>query len=405
MNPHKIVKKRILREWRKKYQIWRTAVDWTVALYILLPLAAWGVHEYQLLWERVPNYVTQIPFSFLLVICYLFAWSGTLRVYVEEADQLFLNNGNWVGEIMKWGLRYSILGSFTTTVFFFFLLAPLLLQHYQLTNIQLLELTLLTFLFKVILGSLKQLLSLSCTGLKFFIFDRMLLVLVGLLFVFSVSKALNFPAPFNDLLLLICAGYAVKGRLEKKGAFLADVEREKKEKLKHIGFLLDLAGTKVKKPKGQRKWPWLFLKSRLLFRQRNAVNGLVEVMLKSTLRNGTNLGQYVMFVLIGVLIMVELPVDWGWLIGVVLVFMLMNLVGLYWKEVLAAEFLCMFSWSQEDKFCAAQKFLFLMSLPGSLLISFMVGWQILSWTGGLAGLVLGTGLVYYLRCKVALYLV
>lgn len=406
MSPSKLFSKRLSAELKFQFSIWRTTIDWTVALYIVLPAIALGINQYLLWWKNTPRWLNVLPPDLLFAICFLFAWSGSIRIFLQEADQLFLlNQKYWLKKIMKYGLIYSSFLYFILSVFFFLFLAPFILQHYQFSPIQIFILFSITFLSKVFLGLIKQLLSIRFHGWRQFVSIRGMMVLGSLLFITVIPKILNNPIMFlaTILLLFIAIGMLSMKRLKYKGSFFVDVAREQSEKLKYINFLLGFSGVNIKKPHKQRKRPWLFPRSNIIFKKRNAVNGLVELCLKSTLRNKQRLWNYLQFVFICLLIVLSVSGSIKWLIWLVLAFILVNFVGLYWKESLASEFIQLFYWKHKDKHLALRKFLFIMTFPGFLLISLMAGFQTFSWMGALLILPVCIGVVFYICRIVAFY--
>lgn len=408
MSPGKLFAKRLFAELKFQFSIWRTTIDWTVALYIVLPAIALGINQYLLWWESPPRWLNLLPVEVLFASCFLFAWSGTIRLFLQEADQLFLLNQKlWLKIIMKYGLIYSFSAAFLLGVFFFALLAPFVLQHYQFSQIQMFILFSITFLTKVFLGLAKQLLSLLLYGWQQFVVIRGMLVLGSLLFVILIPPILNNFIMFLAavLLLFIATGMLSIKRLNYKGSFFADVAREQSEKIKYVSFLLALSGVNIKQPKKQRKRPWLFRSSGIIFKKRNAVNGLVELCIKSTVRNTTRLGQYLLFLCLCGLIILSFEGSMRWLIWLALAFIFVNFVGLYWQESLASEFMQLFPWQPEEKHLALRKFLFSMTLPGFLSISLMAGFQAYSCLGALLIVPVCIVVVFYSCRIVAFYLV
>jgi len=81
---------RIIADWNYQYQVWRTAVDWIVALYIVIPFSTGFIYYHLSWWRAVPWWLDYIPLNALAAIMLVFTWSGTIRIFVEGADQLFL---------------------------------------------------------------------------------------------------------------------------------------------------------------------------------------------------------------------------------------------------------------------------------------------------------------------------
>ncbi|GAV22263.1 membrane protein [Carboxydothermus pertinax] len=182
------------------------------------------------------------------------------------------------------------------------------------------------------------------------------------------------------------------------------MEREKNLRFRLASFFLSFSVKDIKKPKNQRLRPWLFPRSNLLFKKRTPQNGLVELGIKAVLRDNQSLKEYFQVLLLCVLIVVTVPVNLKGLVLLALAFIWVNYVGLYWQEITKAPFLQMFAWKREDKALALQKFLFLMSLPGVLLLSLIVGYQTFAWIGTLLVIPISIVLVFYLCKFVTFYL-
>jgi ABC-2 type transport system permease protein len=373
----------------------------------MITAIALGIEQYLAWWKNPPHWLNLLPASLLFAACFLFAWAGTTWIFLQEGDQLFLfNQKHWLKKIMWYGLIYSFARDLLLSLFFVLLLAPFLLVHYQFLLIQLIVLFSLTFLTKILLGLAKQLLTLRFQGWRQFLAVRGILLVGSLLFITLVPSILNNLTMYviSILFFFIASGTLSVQRLNYRGSFYIDVAREQSERLKYVNFLLGFTGVNVKKPKKQRKSPWLFPHSNLIFKKRNAVNGLAELCIKVTLRNGRRLVEYMQFVFIYLLIILAIPGSLKGLIWLVLAFVFVNFVGLYWKECLASEFIQQFSWHSEDKHLALRKFLFIMTLPGFLLTGFIGAFQLISWLGAFFILPLGIALVFYICRIVAFYI-
>lgn len=407
MTPRKLFLKRLTADWRFKYGIWKTTIDWTVALYIVLPALAFGIHQYLLWWEMPLSWLYLVPRELFFAICYLFAWSGSLRIFLEEADQIFLlHQKKWLKLIIKQGLIYSFSIYFLFSIVFFILLAPFLLQHYHFSHTYFISLFLITLLLKIFLGLVKQFLTLRYNGWKKFIMMRGILVLGSVLFMGIISNVLNnYTASFITMLFLAIFSIILTViRINLTGSFLADVAQEQSQKLKYVSFLLNYSGTSTKKPRKQRIRPWLFYHSNLIFKKRTPINGLVELCIKAVLRNNKSLWEYLQITIISVLVVLSIPGSIKLLIWLVLAFVWVGFVSLYWKEIMASDFLQMFKWKPEDRVLALQKFLFLITLPGFLLLSIIMGFQTFSWIGAFFLVPISSILLFYICRRATFYL-
>ncbi|MFA5537203.1 MAG: ABC transporter permease [Bacillota bacterium] len=399
INPARLFAKRLFSELKFKFNMWRVVIDWTVALYIVIPALIVGIRQYLLLWQGPPDFLEMIPLSVLYFFCYFFAWSGSIRIFLREGDQLFLlNKEKWIKKIMTYGLVYSYGLNLFLTAFFFGLLAPIIFKHYHFILNQTIILFLITYLARNALGLTKQLISIRLTGWRRFLVTRATMIFAILFFILLVPYTVDSYIYATSTVVFLAASTVLLSikRLNFKYSFFADVAREQVEKTKYVGFLLSISGINVKKAKKQKKTPWLFRHSNKIFKKRTPANSLVEVNLKSLLRNKERLLQFFQFFLICFLVILTIPGEAKWFIWIALAFVFTNFVGLYWRESLNSEFLQLFSWKPESQRMALKKFLFIIMLPSFLIIAFFGGLQ--SFSGLQAFMVL-------LPCGAAIYVI
>ncbi|HEY8911047.1 MAG TPA: ABC transporter permease [Desulfosporosinus sp.] len=156
---------RIISGWKYQYQVWRTAVDWIVALYIVIPFSAIFIDFYLSWWRAAPGWLDYIPLSALTAIILVFAWSGTVRIFVEDADQLFLLQCKaWISRIIKYSLGYSVIYNLAVTSLLLIILAPFLLLHYGFSFMGVVWLAVFVFVLKSCMGLATQLVELHFKG-------------------------------------------------------------------------------------------------------------------------------------------------------------------------------------------------------------------------------------------------
>ena len=398
ITPTQLFFRRVGSDWRYQYGVWKTAVDWTVALYIVIPAVLIGLNGYALLWKNQYGWMEGLSFSWLLISLYLFAWSGRIRTFMEEGDQLFLlQRKGWVRRIIALGVGYSVTLNILSSLFVFFLFAPLLFVHYTLSTMQVVLFWLFVVLSKTDIGMAKQFLELRFQGWKKAFVFLIAIISIGFVFLKSVPSLLGQPGLFlpTSALLLIVFGFLTKMRLDMK-SFIYDAAREQSERLRYTSLLLRLSGLRIKRPGAQKRRPWLFPSSNHLFKKRDAVNILVELCIKSVLRNNSSLLLFAQLVAAGMLLISSFPLWWKVIIWPALAYLLASLAGSYWQEAISSGFVQSFQWKPADKNMAAAKSIFLLSLPGVLAIGFVAGWQTFSWLGACAALPVGAALSYFI---------
>lgn len=389
ITPRQLFCKRLVLEWAFQYTTWKTAVDWTVALYILLPAAALGVCGYISLWRQLPAWLGLIPLNGLAAALFCFAWSGTIRIFVEEADQLFLwQCRNWIRRLIGFGLGYSTAVNLLLTILLFALLAPVLLLHFRLSWAQSGSLAAITFLLKMDLDLARHLMTAQQQAWPLLNARAALFLISGAAFTWAIGPILNSAALSMTIaiLLLFLFVILIRARMNLRGMFLEDVAREASARLRYASLALRVSGVAVRKPAPQRRCPWLWRRSQPLFRERSAVNSLTEACIKLFLRNLNDLKLYLL------LSALCIAFAWPYSVWVKLAIwpcyaiLFASWSSFYWQNIATSDFMSLLRWKQADLSAAAKKSIFILMLPGFLLAGLVLGFQAFSWPGALAAL-------------------
>lgn len=297
MSSFKVFLPRLIRNW--KYQ-WRTigvVTDWTIVVYLLIPLAVIGLFIYRSWWIETPEWAVPLPLFLFFLLGYLFSWQGNYRIFAEEADKVFLiKKRELFLNFKKWGFVYSLLYHVLLTALFLILVLPFFVSLFQLNA-------------PSIIGFFLFLLAMKYWQVytKFYLrkIERKILRVLASYLVFSIYSTfamimyLFWVGDWLILMNVISIGIIIVSvwlysRLIKKpslfGALLA-IDRE--EKLKAAGMIYHFSFEIEKTPVIKRRKPWLFRNSWLIFKKRNSVNGFMELFIKVFLRNKTYLFSYI----------------------------------------------------------------------------------------------------------------
>lgn len=397
MTPEKLFFTRLRSEWKFKYSDLSLVIDWTVVLYFIIPGIIIAGFCYLRLWSQLPPWAADIPIEIPLLLLFLYTWTGTIRLFLEEADQLFLlQRKEWVQWIMICGIAYSAVCTLLTTLLIITILAPFLHQGCGLSIKQLTLLLVITFLFKLNIGLIKQFISLRLAFRTEKITFIILFISTLLLFIKDVPLLIdNFLLGWACCLLLSLSLLLLsKIRLEIRGTFFDDIERENRERLKYADFILKASGVNIKKPNPKRKKPVFYSRFNHLFKERTTANTLVEICIKTFLRNINNLSAYMALVLLGILYM-STP---NWTVAIFwpfIAFSFAMLIKSNYDEVITSDYLKLFQWKYEDKKTAARKLILILSTPGFLIISSVLGFCLFEWMGLFAALPVGLVMNYF----------
>ncbi|MCR8632960.1 ABC transporter permease [Paenibacillus radicis (ex Xue et al. 2023)] len=376
--------RRVFSDWGYQYRALRTAVDWIIALYFVIPLLLVVGYQYYSLWQLQPAWFSWIPLPVVAAIFYLFAWLGTIRYFVEEGDQLFLRqNESWFKHLMVLGWRYSLILQGATTLLLMIVFLPLLVRTFNFTAAQVTCLFIFTYLLKINLGLARQLLALHLYGIVLWLVRVALFAGVFFLYQAPVTHLSNtFVYSWIGIaLLLVLLVFLSKLRLRQKGAFFADIARERDSRMRIVSIMLIQVSERKRRP--ARKRPIMFGKSQRLFRGTGASSGLSDFLTKSFFRNGTQWKLTIQFVLVMGLGLFFLPEPLKIIVWIAAACLLAYWRKLFCKEELSAPFLKLFDIQDNAKHQALQAALPVLVLPALLLISLCVGISFFTWWGPL----------------------
>ncbi|SMB80422.1 ABC-2 type transport system permease protein [Desulfonispora thiosulfatigenes DSM 11270] len=407
LTPRKVFFHRVKVEEKFKLSVFKQIVDWVVALYIVIPALAFAIYYYHLWWFSPPVWFDFIPVVLVLSGLFLFTRVGGIRLYLEDADRIFLLPQKlWIGKIIRYGITYSLIVKLGQTLLVFGILSPLF-KYYQLEYGKIVILVCFVFLLKVFFGIVGQLVSLRWQGWKLFVLDKLIFILgySGFLYLAQVMLQKMIVAVISILLFILALFYLIRKRLRLKGTFLEDIVREKEESLKYIDLLLGFNGIEVKKPKRIRKRPFLFARSRSLFKKKTKAIALTEVAIKATLRSPKYVMQYFQIVAICIVVLLTIPQGLQILLWLVFSFLVPSFLTLYFQSVYIAEFIQLFKWDMHTRQKAIQKYLFYLSIPGFGLISLALNVHNFSSMGIILSLVLSIFWISFSSKMVANYFI
>ncbi|MBU9711670.1 ABC transporter permease [Evansella tamaricis] len=386
---------RLKKEWVYQYSVWKTAVDWVVALYILVPVLAILGYQYYLLWEGSAEWVIQFPALFYWLPLFFLSRYGTVRLFLREGDLLFLRQqSNWYFSLIKHGITYSLLRNATLLVCCALLLLPIWLIYGGASNTEIVFALCYAFVFQLFSQLGRQLLALR--------YRRWKLYLINILFVmvtFPLFQLFFFGNGVVQAILFL--GFALacyslmKKRFHLTATFFEDCLRENQERLKLVSIFIAASGYKIAKK--QRKRPLiLFSKSTKLFRKRTPMNLLAEIFIKQTIRNKTMLLGVLQITGVGIIAILLTPVMLKWVLLAVCLFAVVQFIKWGWRDMRTQPFFKLFPYKdQKNLVQGIRKAIFLLGLPSFFMLGLVTGWVAVSLTIGIVAAI-GSVLFSYL---------
>lgn len=292
--------KRLKQDWHFQWKAVKTVIDWTIWVYLIIPAAIILLASYRSWWMETPEWLLGIPLELTFIVLYLFCWIGSLRTFLEEADQLFLlQNRQCVYGLKKSSLIYSVLLQVLKLFLIMMLFAPLLINHYQfkwssvifiwvfISSAHLLILTV-----RIWMDQISNILLKGTVHFAFFLFFGGIIVVGGIEFVQSGFLLLILiTSSFQIIIILLLRRFIQRKALEPYF-----IKLDRKQKLKHVKMILTVTEFVPKETTFNRKRPLLFRHSERLFQNRSAENGVSELFIKTFIRNQSNVLSYLQII-------------------------------------------------------------------------------------------------------------
>lgn len=377
MTSFQLLRKRVSDDWRYKLRDLRAALDWTVWLYILIPALIVSIVYYRSWWLMAPEWLDSVPELAMMVPLFLGATWWSLRVFLEEADQVYiLQNQDLVAGLKKWGMVYSLLKGSVLTLFSIAVVLPFLITGWGWG----MERVIITGVFVLLVSWNMNVcryfieLKLPSIWMKWIPLALMNAVSIGiLLFVSQVGWKLGEFMFVGVVLLLVLLAAQLYYRIRVKGTFLHDVMIERGYKQSITNLLMKQVGVSSGRTVLIRKRPLLFKGSKRLRKQGSPETRIVDLYVKWLLRSPGK-GQYYLQVTgWGTAAIFLLPLV---LKVIVLLFALYALIGLSkadWHEFSEGSYAQLFQWDRQLKTLSARKVCMVFTMPCFMLLCALTG--------------------------------
>lgn len=391
-SPASLLRLRLTHHWKEQLAIIRTAADWTVLLYILIPGLLLGGRYYYGFWhDPLPAWVGVMPYAMFPAILALLMQGGIVLL-LHEGDLLFLRqHPKWLRTVMRGGILYSLTVTGLMLAAGFLVLLPFMVRGYGISGLQALALLVLSLCCGACVKLLKHHARVRKTGWRRWLW----LTAAALPSVLFIRLAWLFSAS-TGLLLLAAAVYAAgavlayRSRMSLSGTFLGDVREDFKQRMKIAGLLL--RGV-IDKPRPTRHKPWIFRRSRPLLRTYSPESRLADASIKAFVRNPGHLKLYLQFTGVSIIAILMVPSFLKWIICIVLTVLMAYWLLSFWKLFAADDFIAMLPLDKEQKADAGTLAVPLLISPFSILLAACVCLPLYGWWGLVsfipAGIVLG----------------
>ncbi|MFB9274970.1 ABC transporter permease [Cohnella cellulosilytica] len=383
--PARLFAERAAAFWKAIWGCWRTVLDWTVCLYILLPGIFIAVGTYRDFMRDPPAVLAEFPLYPILLFLTLLQLAGKYRTFAEAGDGLFLyRNSGWRRGFGRMGFVYGgasrLLVSFAAAA----ALSPILLPVFGLSAASLAALAVYYAAAGLLWTMLRDRIALSWRGWR-----RWLASLpAGAAFVFGAAELAAKGAANPGMTLLLGAAFLAAAclllllRLRKRGTLLHEIATENEIYAAFVGWIL--MDTLEKKPIPRRSKPILFSRSQPLLKHRNNdVDRLADSWMKSVVRRPDLLKQLLYFLWAGAAAIALTPIPLAVIVWLALPFLVSASLRRQWKQWMSEPYVALFDWQDAAEKEASRKAALRLALPlvllWALLIALRIGWTIGGW--------------------------
>ncbi|MFB0636478.1 ABC transporter permease [Bacillus rugosus] len=291
MNGRSLFFRRLFDYYRYQFRVFHAVIDWTVALYIVLPGLAFVIYQYiDLMNGRGLFYEwsEMMEWRWLYAVCVLIVCTGSIHTFLMEADKVFLlQKKEMIYQLKRYALVYSFLVTLAKWLLLFFIVLPFISYSVHVTLAESIALLCYLFGLHTFFLSLKQdrirkprsisrriaeilfrVVLFSGSAVLIVFTEWRLLALIGTLFlIFAFVRGLKKAASFS--------------------AFEGEVTEEKKSRLALAGLVMMSQEAGIPKVKDRmRRKPLLYRNSNRIFKRRTICTGYKELFFKVMLRNG-----------------------------------------------------------------------------------------------------------------------
>lgn len=379
---------------REQWKVLRTAVDWIIALYFIVPAFIAAGIIYTSWWKQAPEWLTVIPFQWFVLALFIFTLMFKVRSFLEPADQVFLQqHPSALDIIRRLGLCYSMAIAAITTIGLFFILSPLLVRGYGMAMFHVILFAGYTYAWKLIVPLITETIYLRIKGWISYVWNSAVIIASACLFVFSSDLFLvRTSAALTDqmtgrllhlllpILLVTAGGFvayiAIRLRMGIKGILHYEIEKERRARMRLTAFLLARAGIREERSLSKERRPLLFRRSQRLIRRRDKEALLMESVIKSYIRSSDQ--WFFIFKFTG-LAFSAIHLTSGWVSLIVysgLIFLLYQGIRSYCIYAVNMSYLDLFHWTKEERLLAMDRAILRLGLPVAVLLLVVL---ILTW--------------------------
>lgn len=379
---NKLLWRRLRSHWHEQSAIIRTAADWTVLLYILIPGGLLGGRLYYGFWnDALPAWSVGLPFMLIPSILVLLLCRGGLVLLLQEGDLLFLRQRQqWINTIISGGLIYSLIVTSLKFCLAFALLLPFLIRGFGMSASEVWALFALTLACSWCIKLLGHLVKVQKQGLRRWLWLFLAISVPNAIYFRVVTLWYNRPLVMLLIAVLftVLTVFAFRWRLNMRGTFMNDVREDYKQRMKIAAILLRNV---LDKPRPTRHKPWIFRKSQPLLKSKTAEGRFSAAAIKALMRNPAHLKIYLAFTAVSAVAILIIPSGFKWLGFIVLTSLMTFWLFSFWSLFAGDDFVGILPFTKEQKADAGMHAVPILLLPFTIINSAIICLMLYGWFG------------------------
>lgn len=387
-----LFRRRLRSHWREQSAIIRTAADWTVLLYIIIPGGFLGGRFYYGFWHgEIPSWISYMPFATIPLLLALLLAGGGMMLFLQEGDALFLmQRAGWIKNIMLRGIAYSLTVTSLKIGAIYAVVLPFLNRAYGLSAGTAWSLLALTLACGCCVKLLGHLVRVQRTGFRRWIGLFPAVILPCGIYIWAAVYWDSRPGLLLGAAVLYAAAAAgaVRYRLTLRGSFLNDVREDYKQRMKIAGLLL--RGV-LDKPRPTRYKPWVLRKSQPLLSSRQPEVRFAASGIKALVRNPAHLKLYLQFTGVALAAVFIVPPVLKWLLFGVLTCLMAFWLSSFWLVFAGDDYIGILPFTKKQKAEAGSRAMQILLLPFAVLCSAVACIPVYGWWGVLLFIPIGAG--------------
>ncbi|MDC6155588.1 ABC transporter permease [Bacillus albus] len=333
--------KRLRHELGRKWKSIRSITDWTVALYIIIPVFIFMGIYYRSLWTEELSMGETIYFGLGLLAFYVITYGRGVRSFFEQADSLFLiSYPAHMQKLIQYGMTYTFIRIAITNVLVVVAMLPVLMKSIGVTKIQVVLFWLFFTVFRFLLSLLTRFIHVR-VGKRWLLWITKNVIFSISLSFFGLSLFLIYKNLFYSILSIGLAVFLIivliTEKLNYKNYFFKEIEKEKEESMRWTSGIMQVGGHAAK-PSSSNKKPWMFPRSKKFLGKKTDYR-IVESFLKEFFRTSSARIFYIQIVCISTVSIIMSP---KWIAAIILAFALFAISRYardYWTEFAKKMFL------------------------------------------------------------------